>query len=756
MLHAPLRSLVPFVLLCLLALRAGCGQDVPAAAPTAASGPATPAGPATTSAAPPAGPAADAPPGKNRLKLRAQRQIWAPEAGRYTFTGAVTLDYDTVHIEADEIVYDETTRQARAAGHVGIRTDEGPTYAGDALVLDTRTRQWQFTKWAVEYPPGQLGDKIIAPVYASGQALAGEPSRVAGDKSRLTSCDLPGPHYYLQAERVEIIPGDKLLAWSVDLYLLDRRVLHIPWFFLTLRRQQSSITPDVGRNDEEGYFLRLLYQYAVSEEQLGGVRVDFTQKLGTGIGVDHFYTVPNGSGEAFLYGRQNLAESVVRVKHSQMLPADITVNLLADIRKNSQFWGQSSTFTDLNAKIERVTPHATTLFNYSSRLNRGAFSSDTASANFRYDVRGRAGTLSYSGELSSFGQSTGSAANQELWHRLQWRRQVGVGDLILRVDKHEDPDGAAFTGDENFYGLERFPELSYEASLDKLGPAWLAKVPSRLAVGWSLLEEHPGKGALNRYLINWQATPRPLTWGRTTVTANSTLKQTFYGDAEVTAHYTYQGYLTALTNWGALSHSLGYSKQDGHGFSPFRLDENYSADTLTDGLQYTTKTTKLYLNSGRDLQNQRWHDLTIRADFAPAPTWNFTHAWGYDPNDSRWRDAISQVTWQRPDRTTVKLGSRYDLEEGRLRRVSSDVSWVLSPLWRLQWLGGYDGSAHETLYNEWLVVRDLHCWDVSLAISHQQKSAFLNFRLKALDLPFPRFGIGKGGQLLDTTNDLGY
>ena len=83
-----------------------------------------------------------------------------------------------------------------------------------------------------------------------------------------------------------------------------------------------------------------------------------------------------------------------------------------------------------------------------------------------------------------------------------------------------------------------------------------------------------------------------------------------------------------------------------------------------------------------------------------------------------------------------------------MRRVSTNLSWVITPRWRLQWLGGYDAPNKKLLYNEFLVTRDLHCWDVSAYYSYQQKYFYLYFRLKALDIPLPRFGIGRGGQIL--------
>jgi len=115
---------------------------------------------------------------------------------------------------------------------------------------------------------------------------------------------------------------------------------------------------------------------------------------------------------------------------------------------------------------------------------------------------------------------------------------------------------------------------------------------------------------------------------------------------------------------------------------------------------------------------------------------------------------VSQFRYERGQAISLGVDSRYDMQGERLRRVSTNLSWVIDPRWKVQWLGGYDGPGKQILYNEILITRDLHCWDVSAYYSYQQKYFYLYFRLKALNIPLPMFGIGRGGQLLTGTEGL--
>lgn len=698
---------------------------------------------------PPAAPAA------TRLVITSRRQIFSAEQGLFFFYGDVNVTIDNIVIKAGEVTYNTENQLAIARGNVSILAEDGSTYWGNVLEYNIRNRVWRFLDWSVEYPPGFLGAPFIAPVIIGGEEVTGLPTFLRAQNTRVTTCDLPTPHYYLTSTRVEIYPGDKLIAWDNDFYVLGHRVLHLPWFFLSLRQYRSPIVPEFGQNEFEGYYLRLLYQYVLNPDQLGGVRLDLTEKLGIGIGVDHFYTVPGGSGEAFVYGRQNLDEYVVRVEHLQQLPADIEAAVTADIRNDSLFTSQATTITNVNTRLLRRTTHSNSLFNYTRRLNEGFFTTDNTSANLRYDQRTAGGNFRYSGEYSSFGRAgtgTDTAADQELWNRINWSRNVALGTLNLRIDEREDVDGDAYTGDERYSAVQRLPEIYLETDQSHMAWNLLKGIPSQFTVGWGIFDEQPSDLTLNRYLFNWQATPRPIEVGRTTYNLNTSFRQTFYGDEDKTALYSYSAGLTARTRFGsALTNVFSYRRQEGAGFTPLRIDSTYPYETANESLQYITPNLRMYLTTGRDLDNQRWQDVNFRSEARLATNVTTSQALAYDLNNDRWRDLVSQFSWFNDPRLIFNLGSRYDLQDGHLRRVSTEMEWVVNPKWRVQWLGGYDGINKELLYNEFLVTRDLHCWDASVYYSYQNRYVYFYLRLKALNTPLPRFGIGRGGQVLDTS-----
>ncbi len=589
-----------------------------------------------------------------------------------------------------------------------------------------------------------------------GEELSGLPRGLRARNARVTTCDLPDPHYILISERVDIYPGEKLIAYDTDVYVLGQKILHIPWFFIDLRQRRSPIVPEAGQNDFEGYYLRLLYQYVMNPENLGGVRLDLTEKLGTGVGVNHFYTIPRGSGEAFAYVRQDGSEYALRVDHTQALPADVMVTLRGDVRQDSLFTFQPTTLTNLNTGVSRVTTHSSTQLTATRALNESTFSTDNTSANLTYNHRVERGTLNYNAAYSRYGTSgfgVTSAADEELWNRVQWMRRLSAGQLNLRIDARTDVDGDAYTGDSFFSGLQRLPEVYLVSEQSDLKWDVLRRIPSRFTVGWGHFDEEPGNTRLDRYLFNWQLQNLNLPLGRRMrLTPTAEVRQTFYGDEDFTALYRYNFTLPLRQEIGPyVVSNLRYSTQQAHGFTPFRFDNVYPYETITESLEFNNnRNLRMNLTGGRDLEYGRWQDAAFRADVEFAPNVTMTQAVAYDLNNKRWRDLVSQYRWANNPLMTFDLSTRYDPQGGQLRNVSTNLQWVVTPKWRLNWLGGYDGIQREVLYNEFLVVRDLHCWDAAVYYSYQRKYVYLYFRLKALNLPLPGFGIGRGGQILDT------
>ncbi len=690
--------------------------------------------------------------------------------GLYKFYDNVKLESSYANIDADEMTYDEHKRRVVALGHVTITTlPDQNTFHGSLLEYDVLPpNHWRFVDVAVTFPAAFLGPPFIAPLFISGATLSGltgKPIRV--DHGHFTTCDDPKPHYELISKSIDIYPGDKIIARHNVLVVLGHRVLYLPYLFLSLRQFRSPIVPEYGVNDVEGYYARFLYQYVFSPTELGGVRLDLTTKRGVGLAVDHFYTVSQGGGELFLYGRQNLHEYAFRLDHShQTLPGQLQANAVIDLRQDySVTADQSTTNKQYTTSLMRNTEHTRMAFNFNRLLNEGQFGSNSTNSLLSYSSSVFAGRLESSLRFDSFG-STGSIEGTstpapEIWSHLLWAHPSSFATFYFQLDKRNSLGSSSSTTNTLFSGIERLPEVYFEAKagtdkLDNIHLSFLRQVPSTFRLGWGIFSESSSGSVrtFDRIRLEWETNQLLFTHGGNQLAGSAYFYQTIYGDPDTTALFKYGVHLSDTTKiTHHLTNTLRFDRDFNNGYTPFSFDTVSKLETLTDNVRLLRGRLDVTIACGRDMVYNQWQNLTLTSVVPIGQTAESSQQFSYDLNAHQWGDVVSQYSWFPGPRVTCNLGTRFGLQPRQLKQIATQVNWVVTPQWHIQWHGGYDGIYHQINYDEFLLTRDLHCWDATIMYSQSQKYVGFYMRLKAFNTPLPNFGIGRGGQALNT--DLG-
>jgi len=195
---------------------------------------------------------------------------------------------------------------------------------------------------------------------------------------------------------------------------------------------------------------------------------------------------------------------------------------------------------------------------------------------------------------------------------------------------------------------------------------------------------------------------------------------------------------------------LSYHLQEPKGFTPFRFDFVSPYRFLSAAFEFQKGATKASLLSGFDFENSRWQSLLLRANALLSKRLSVSAGTAYDLNEGQFGDVVTQARWSRGD-NRLNLGTRYDARRGQLRRVALDTDMDIAAGWRLRYLAGYDSALRKLIYNETMLIRDLHCWEALLYYSEQRKLFRLDFRIKAFEWGRRDFGVGQFGQRIDTT-----
>ena len=188
--------------------------------------------------------------------------LWGTEQSRALFLG------QGVRLEADSsITYEDVQGRVRTRGTSDLTSDTGEPLRSELLIYDLGEARATAVGAETTYSQG-------AQWIVRGDLDSIEQNRLFGSSARFTTCDLPEPHSYFQANELKVIGGQVLVARSVKMYIDDVPILWLPFLAQNLGsgRVSGILTPTFSINDvvraSSGYSRRLAnlgYYWAMSE-----------------------------------------------------------------------------------------------------------------------------------------------------------------------------------------------------------------------------------------------------------------------------------------------------------------------------------------------------------------------------------------------------------------------------------------------------------------------------------------------------------
>jgi LPS-assembly protein len=171
--------------------------------------------------------------------------------------------------------YDVTTRDVLVSGDVRVyRGDK--IFSGDRAIYNLDTKHISGAEFRTAAGP------FLAQAHAinSKGLEAFEVSR-----GLFTTDNSSDPGFYLRARKVRIFHNDHTEYENVTVYVGRTPVLWLPYLYQPAQSDQSfSIVP--GTRSIWGAFLLTRLTFPIGKEALGGARLDYLAKRGTGVGLD--------------------------------------------------------------------------------------------------------------------------------------------------------------------------------------------------------------------------------------------------------------------------------------------------------------------------------------------------------------------------------------------------------------------------------------------------------------------------------------
>ncbi|WP_236612909.1 putative LPS assembly protein LptD [Cesiribacter andamanensis] len=294
----------------------------------------------------------------------------------YLYGGAV-ITYGDIKLEAARITIDWTSSTLAAVGvtdslgkDVGkpVFTQGAETYVTDNIRYNFKTRKALIKGVVTQQEEAYIHGDFV-------KRDANNHLHIKG--ARYTTCNLEHPHFYIQAEKLKMMPNDKIVAGPFHLKIADISTplgFVFGMFPVPRKRVSGVIIPSYGEENRRGFFLRDGgYYFAINDYLDLAVTGEAYTKGSRGFQIASNYRkrYQYAGNFSLRYNRQNQGE-----EGEENISKDFWVSW----SHNPQTKGASRFSASVNAGTSSFTNNNPSLNNFERNLNQ-QFSSNISYSN---------------------------------------------------------------------------------------------------------------------------------------------------------------------------------------------------------------------------------------------------------------------------------------------------------------------------------------------------------------------------------------
>jgi LPS-assembly protein len=669
----------------------------------------------------------------SQVTMQADQVSFSTTDNKANAKGNVVVNGKDQQLFCDQLQLDRAIQQVVAQGDVYLDTPQEQVLA-DGLTYNFNDKTGEFRDARMYVDPYQIKGQKIEKISENHMAL---------EEGYLTTCDLDEPHYRMGAHRMDIYPKDKAVIHGMKIYLGKVPVMYLPYFVQDLKNRPI-VTFVPGESKEFGLFLMTTAKFQLNNRIKLTLHLDGRERDGVGEGFDVKYNTPNfGSGlvSAYYTDENQIASSHlwdmrnssgqlkgptthheryriiwrhrwqidkstdVVLQYYKIHDYDILNNgFLKNYFPNEYRNDAQNTNLDTFVLLTRVMPHGTFTFNVeTSRENR--------------QIQGieRLPEIKYILNNQQIGNSGFYVKSDNSFSNLSYQNYPKTFDIkTLRIDTNND-------------------------------------ISHPIKIGF--IDFNPHLGGENTY------------YSRTAdITRDNIVRGVFRGSLDMsTKFYRFWDYHTnfAGLNINGLRHvitpTITYLYQPNPTFPSNRLNQfDPAIDDITRLHQFAlglenklqTKrngqvvdllralvTTTFGLRATTGHRGFNPYDAQI--DFHPTNWLTFHNDDEYDfhaghVNSANFDAEVSVKNW------SISLGSRYTRDEGD--QATTEFDYIINPKWKFKIYNSFplskaqNGNLSAASQNEYVLTRDMHEWEMDLALDEQQghgSTFYILFRLKA-------------------------
>jgi len=659
---------------------------------------------------------------KESVELNGDTVEYSVDGNKVTAQGNVEVVYQEVRLMCDSVEFSRDTKMAYAQGNVRLVTGQGEI-SGDRMVFNFETMSGDFN-----------GAKIFSkPYFGQAKKISKkEGNEIDLIEGHMTTCDHDKPHFKMVSRKIEIYPGEKMVARRSKLVLGKVPLLYLPRLTQRLDGKKPLVVFTPGYNKEWGMFVLSKTFFHINDNLKGFIRVDAREKRDVAEGLDLEYKSPKtGSGLIRTYYMNERRISAKRFYKERPTPTIERERFKAEWRHKWKIddntilqYYKLSDKTLLKEYFEREFEKDSapqTYFLLTRNLPKGTFSFRTdARVNrfesaverlpeVRYDLSNEkiGETGLYVKDTTTFSNLTSKTASPS-----------EIRKKTLRLDTENEisyPFKLGFVELKPFVGGR---ETFYSRTID---PAEYNSIRGIFRTGSSLS---------TKFYRLWETETD--VWGmdihRLRHIVTPTVSYVFQGDPTIpSSHLDSFDSIDSLSN----QHFINFSIEN-------KLQTKRGGETVE--LLRAILGTDFHLKE--ESTKGGFGTITSDIDFRPKDWLTLYFDAGYDTTTDRLSTANFDLYINgKDDRWSYGVGKRFNSNADD--QLTQELKWKINPKWALRWYQRFDVEAGILKEQEYTIRRDLHEWLMDISFNETRDEGdeiWIIFTLKA----FPDIALDVG------------
>lgn len=211
---------------------------------------------------------------------------------RIIASGGVTVSRVDEKLTCDSMVYDKTTDQAEAVGHV-VLTKTNMVWRGERVVYCFRDGSWKTSGFDAKFAPFRMG----------AQDAARTNDYFMLNRAEITTCtNEPGHyHYAMRCKRIRVYPGDHFVARHMVIRFGGIPMFYLPYWYCSLNDRSVGTAIQAGYRSRMGAFVLTSTKYWMTANLRGVTHVDYRTERGAALGQEVGWVTDDNKGKGRIY-----------------------------------------------------------------------------------------------------------------------------------------------------------------------------------------------------------------------------------------------------------------------------------------------------------------------------------------------------------------------------------------------------------------------------------------------------------------------